>query len=215
MCVHSAVLKDFFSPSHHSWLLFTTNAFLINCKMCANILADKQVDLMQCMLSISTTHKRLKFTVSWTDLTWVKYVKYNSIKDWIKVIPLSLWFVGLIWMVYIHLKRGVKESLNYYLLPKLYVKLWLCPSVNLIYMHSFPQSRLLYLSPWKNACCSGCMPDHHENGRCISRSCILNVFVFVFSYCHSCYYIRIVIAKQQSPDSGVKFCKALQTVHMA
>ena len=95
-------------------------------------------------------------------------------------------------MVCIHLKRGVQASLNYYLLPKLYVKLWLCPSVNLIYMHSFPQSRLLYLSPWKNACCPGCVPDHHENGRCISRSCILNVFVFVFSYCHSCYYIRIV-----------------------
>ena len=97
-------------------------------------------------------------------------------------------------MVCIHLKRGVEESLNYYLLPKLYVKLWLCPSVNLIYMHSFPQSRLLYLSPWKNACCPGCVPDHHENGRCIPRSCILNVFVFVFSYGHSCYYIRIVTA---------------------
>lgn len=34
-------------------------------------------------------------------------------------------------------KRSVEGSLNYYLLPKLYVKLWLCPSAVLIYMHSF------------------------------------------------------------------------------
>lgn len=58
-------------------------------------------------------------------------------------------------MVCIHLKRSVEGSLNYYLLPKLYVKLWLCPSAILIYMHSFPQSRLSYLSPRKNACCPG------------------------------------------------------------
>lgn len=83
-------------------------------------------------------------------------------------------------MVCIHLKGSVERSLNYYLLPKLYVKLWLCPSVILIYMHSFPQSRLLYLSPRKNACCPGCAPDHHENGRCVSRSSISNFFLLFF-----------------------------------
>lgn len=39
-----------------------------------------------------------------------------------------LWFVGLVWMAYNHFKRDVEKSLNYYHLPKLYVKLWLCPS---------------------------------------------------------------------------------------
>lgn len=88
-------------------------------------------------------------------------------------------------------KRGVEECLNYYLFPKLYVKLWLCPSVILIYMHSFLQSHLLYLSPWKNACSPGCVPDHHANGRCISTSYILKLSPYFLISMHA---IRIVTA---------------------
>lgn len=73
-------------------------------------------------------------------------------------------------------KRGVEKSLNYYPFPKPKVKLWLCPSVILIYMHSFLQSHLLYLSPWKDVCCPGGVPDHHANGWCISQSYILHFF---------------------------------------
>lgn len=95
-------------------------------------------------------------------------------------------------------KRGVEASLNYYLFPKLYVKLWLCPSVILIYMHSFLQSHLLYLSPWRNACCPGCVPDHHANGWCISTSYILKLSPYFLISIHA---IRIVTAAFKTTES--------------
>lgn len=109
-------------------------------------------------------------------LTSTKFEVFTlMVLDWMEILcplpaPTEKRFVGLIWVMCIHLRRGVEESVNYCLLPKLYVKLWLCPSVSLIYMHRFLQSHLLYLSPWKNGCCPGCVPGHHENSRYIARS---------------------------------------------
>lgn len=144
------------------------------------------------------------------------------ILDWMEIIcslpaPTQERFVELIWMMRIHLRRGVEESLNYCLLPKLYVKLWLCPSVSLICMHRFPQSHLLYLSPWKNGCHPGCVPGHQENSRCIGGSCILKVSFPLLYFLVAVHAIQVVTAtsKEAKSQFSCELSRALQIVHKA